>query len=118
MPAEYIPVVLFFVLAAAFPIVTLFAAKLVRPDSPFADKLKPYECGIDPESDSRGRYTVRFYIVAILFVIFDVETIFLFPWAVQFRMLGLFGLMEMGIFLAILVAGYWWIYRKGALDWV
>jgi len=118
VPAEYIPVVLFFVLAAAFPIVTLFAAKLVRPDSPFADKLKPYECGIDPESDSRGRYTVRFYIVAILFVIFDVETIFLFPWAVQFRMLGLFGLMEMGIFLAILVAGYWWIYRKGALDWV
>lgn len=118
MPAEYIPVVLFFLLAAAFPIVTLFAAKLVRPDSPFADKLKPYECGIDPESDSRGRYTVRFYIVAILFVIFDVETIFLFPWAVQFRMLGLFGLMEMGIFLAILIAGYWWIYRKGALDWV
>ena len=78
----------------------------------------PYECGIDPGSDSRGRYTVRFYIVAILFVIFDVETIFLFPWAVQFKVLGLFGLVEMGIFLAILIVGYIWIYKKGALEWV
>ncbi|MSO20202.1 MAG: NADH-quinone oxidoreductase subunit A [Acidobacteria bacterium] len=118
MPSEYIPVVIFLLLAISFPVVSLLAAKLVRPDSPFAAKLMPYECGIDPESSSRGRYTVRFYIVAILFVIFDVETIFLFPWAVQFRMLGLFGLIEMLVFLAILVAGYVWVYRKGALDWV
>ena len=118
VPSEYIPVVIFIVLATAFPVVTLLAAKLVRPDSPFAAKLRPYECGIEPESDSRGRYTVRFYIVAILFVIFDVETIFLFPWAVQFKMLGLFGLIEMGIFLAILIVAYIWIYKKGALEWV
>jgi NADH-quinone oxidoreductase subunit A len=118
VPAEYIPIVIFLVLATAFPVVTLFAAKLIRPDSPFAAKLRPYECGIEPESDSRGRYTVRFYIVAILFVIFDVETIFLFPWAVQFKVLGLFGLIEMGIFLAILIAAYVWIYKKGALEWV
>jgi NADH-quinone oxidoreductase subunit A len=118
MPPEYIPVVIFLVLATLFPVVTLLAAKLVRPQSPFAAKLRPYECGIEPESDSRGRYTVRFYIVAILFVIFDVETIFLFPWAVQFKALGLFGLIEMGIFLAILIVAYIWVYKKGALDWV
>ena len=118
MPSEYIPVVIFLVLATLFPVVTLLAAKLVRPQSPFAAKLRPYECGIEPESDSRGRYTVRFYIVAILFVIFDVETIFLFPWAVQFKVLGAFGLLEMLIFLAILVVAYIWVYAKGALEWV
>ena len=118
MPAEYIPIVIFLVLATLFPVVTLLAAKLVRPSSPYAAKLRPYECGIEPESDSRGRYTVRFYIIAILFVIFDVETIFLFPWAVQFKALGVFGLIEMLIFLGILVVAYIWIYAKGALEWV
>ncbi len=98
MPSAYIPIMIFLVIATLFPVVTLLAAKLVRPDAPFKEKLMPYECGIDPGSDSRGRYTIRFYIVAILFVIFDVETIFLFPWAVQFKVLGLFGLVEMGIF--------------------
>lgn len=118
MPPEYIPIVIFLILATLFPIVTLLLAKLVRPESPYAAKLRPYECGIEPVSDSRGRYTVRFYVVAILFVIFDVETIFLFPWAVQFKMLGLFGLLEMGIFLAILIVAYIWIYKKGALEWI
>ena len=118
MPAEYIPIVIFIVLATLFPVVTLLAAKLVRPSSPYAAKLRPYECGIEPESDSRGRYTVRYYIIAILFVIFDVETIFLFPWAVQFKTLGVFGLVEMLIFLGILVVAYIWIYAKGALEWV
>ncbi|MGH9669992.1 MAG: NADH-quinone oxidoreductase subunit A, partial [Terriglobales bacterium] len=78
----------------------------------------PYECGVDPVGDSRGRYTVRFYIVAILVVVFDVETIFLFPWAVQFKLLGMFGFVEMMIFLGILIVGYIWIWKKGALDWV
>jgi len=118
VPAEYIPIVIFLVLATLFPVVTLLAAKLVRPSSPYAAKLRPYECGIEPESDSRGRYTVRFYIIAILFVIFDVETIFLFPWAVQFKTLGVFGLIEMLIFLGILVVAYIWVYAKGALEWV
>ncbi len=118
MPAEYIPIFFFLALACAFPVVTLLAAKLVRPESPFKEKLMPYECGIDPVSDARGRYTVRFYIVAILFVIFDVETVFLFPWAVQFRHLGLFGLAEMVIFLGLLVIGYIWVWKKGALEWI
>ncbi len=118
MPSEYIPILIFVVLAFAFPTVTLFAAKLVRPSAPLKGKLTPYECGIEPTSDSRGRYTVRFYIIAILFVIFDVETIFLFPWAIQFKQLMLFGLVEMGVFLGILIVGYIWLYKKGALEWI
>lgn len=118
MPSNYIPVVIFIVIATLFPVVTLMAAKLVRPASPGESKLRPYECGIEPQMESRGRYTVRYYIIAILFVIFDVETIFLFPWAVQFKLLGLFGLFEMVIFLAILIVGYIWVYKKGALEWI
>ena len=121
MPYNYIPVVIFLVIAALFPIVTLTAAKLVRPstpESPKDAKFFPYECGIDPQMESRGRYTVRYYIIAILFVIFDVETIFLFPWAVQFKVLGAFGFMEMLIFLGILIVGYIWVYKKGALEWI
>jgi len=117
VPPNYIPVVIFLVIATSFPVVTLIAAKLVRPESPGEAKLLPYECGVDPTIESRGRYTVRYYIIAILFVIFDVETIFLFPWAVQFKVLGAFGFMEMMIFLAILIVGYIWVYKKGALEW-
>jgi len=119
MPPAYIPVLIFAVLAAAFPAVTLLIFQLIRPTSgAVGAKLKPYECGIPAESDSRGRYSVRFYIVAILFVIFDVETVFLFPWAVDYRMLGLYGLVSMFIFLGILIVGYVWLYRKGALEWL
>ena len=118
MPANYVPIFIFMAVAFAIPAVTLLIAKLVRPENPEAAKLMPYECGITPVDDARGRYTVRFYIVAILFVVFDVETIFLFPWAVQFKALGLFGLLEMGIFLTILIVGYVWIWKKGALEWV
>src|SRR2546422_7517076 len=119
MPSRYIPILIYAILAAAFPAVTLIIFKFIRPDSTSAGaKLKPYECGIPPESDARGRYSVRFYIVAILFVIFDVETIFLFPWAVQFKAWGLYGLVTMFVFLGILVIGYIWLYKKGALEWV
>ena len=118
MPSAYIPVLIFAVLVAAFPAVTLIIFKYIRPDSrAVGDRLKPYECGVPPEGDSRGRYSVRFYIIAMLFVIFDVETMFLFPWAVQYKALGLFGLFSMIVFLGILLAGYAWLYKKGALDW-
>ena len=80
-------------------------------------KLKPYECGVPAESDSRGRYSTRFYIIAILFVIFDVETIFLFPWAVQFKSLGWTGLATMASFIALVVAALVYVYKKGALEW-
>ncbi len=118
MPREYIPILIFLAIAIAFPVVTLIVAKLVRPALPFQQKLEAYECGIQAASTARGRYAVRFYIVAMLFVIFDVETIFLFPWAIQYQVLGLFGLVEMLVFLAILIVGYIWIFRKGALEWV
>ncbi|MBV8051448.1 MAG: NADH-quinone oxidoreductase subunit A [Acidobacteriaceae bacterium] len=118
MPQNYIPIFLFVAVVGVLIPVTLIAAKLVRPENPNRVKLMPYECGIDPIGTSRGRYTVRYYIVAILFVVFDVETIFLFPWAVKFKALGVFGLVEMLIFLAILIVGYIWIWKKGALEWV
>ena len=118
MPENYVPILVFVVLAFLFPTVTLLAARLVRPSAPYKEKLTPYECGIEPTSDARGRYTIRFYIIAILFVIFDVETVFLFPWAVQYNVLGLFGLVEMCVFLGILVIGYIWLYKKGALEWI
>ncbi len=118
MPANYYPILVFVVLALAFPIVALALAWVIRPHNPFKEKLEPYECGIVPTGDSRGRYTVRFYIIAILFVIFDVETVFLFPWAIRYQQLKVFGLVEMLVFLGILVVGYIWLYKKGALEWV
>ncbi len=127
MPREYIPVFIFAALAAAFPAVTIIIMKFIRPTSTSGGaKLKPYECGIPAESDSRGRYSTRFYIIAMLFVIFDVETIYLFPWAVSYSHARtfegtnypLYFLASMFVFLGILVVGYIWLYRKGALDWV
>jgi NADH-quinone oxidoreductase subunit A len=118
MPSSYYPILIFLVIAILFPVATIIVAKLIRPSAPFLTKLEAYECGIKAASDSRGRYTVRFYIIAILFVIFDVETIFLFPWAVRYRSLGWFGVAEVAVFLAILIVGYIWAYKKGALEWV
>jgi NADH-quinone oxidoreductase subunit A len=118
MPSAYIPVLIFAVLVAAFPAVTLILFKFIRPDSrAVGDRLKPYECGVPAEGGSRGRYSMRFYIIAMLFVIFDVETMFLFPWAVEYKALGVLGLASMVVFLGILLAGYVWLYKKGALDW-
>jgi NADH-quinone oxidoreductase subunit A len=118
MPEGYLPIFLFMVVAIAFLIVALVAARLVCPEVPTTTKSEAYECGIKAASGSRGRYTVRFYIIAILFVIFDVETIFLFPWAVRYKQLGWFGVAEMAVFLLILIIGYIWAYKKGALEWV
>ncbi len=123
MQNAYIPVLIYALLVIAFPAVTLVLAKFIRPASTsFGAKLKPYECGIPPESDARGRYSVRFFIVAMLFVIFDVETMFLIPWAILYKgwvaaHQGLFALVSMMAFLGILLVGYLWLYKKGALEW-
>src|SRR5499433_3919196 len=101
----YVPIFLFMGLAFLFPVVTLLLARLIRPQSGGEGKLEPYECGVDPDSSARQRYAIRYYVVAILFVIFDVETIFLFPWAIIYRKLALFGLVEMLVFLGILIVG-------------
>ncbi len=124
MQSAYIPVLIYAALVVAFPAVTLVLAQFIRPASTsLGAKLKPYECGIPPESDARGRYSVRFYIVAMLFVIFDVETMFLIPWAILYKgwvavHQGLFALVSMVVFLGILLVGYLWLYKKGALEWV
>jgi NADH-quinone oxidoreductase subunit A len=118
MPEGYVALFVFMAIAILFPIVAIVLAKLVRPSAPFLTKLEAYECGIRAATGSRGRYTVRFYIIAILFVIFDVETIFLYPWAVRYKHLGWFGVAEVAVFLAILILGYIWAYKKGALEWV
>lgn len=118
MPEGYLLIFVFLLAALAFPVVLLFAARLIRPQIPNKTKLEAYECGIEAASNARGRYTVRFYIIAILFVIFDVETVFLFPWAVRYKQLGWFGVAEVSVFLAILVVGYVWAYKKRALEWV
>ena len=114
---SYLPIFLFMAIAFLFPIVTLLVAKLIRPSTGGEGKLAPYECGVDPDSDARQRYAIRYYVVAILFVIFDVETVFLFPWAVMFDRLALFGFIEMMVFLVILIVGYVYIWNRGALRW-
>jgi NADH-quinone oxidoreductase subunit A len=113
----YIPVVIFFLIAVLLPVVLLGVSRLVQRRVFDREKLMPYECGVDPIGDARDRFSVRFYIVAMLFLIFDVETIFLFPWAVIYDRLAVFGLVEMLMFIGILVVGYYYAWRKGALEW-
>jgi NADH-quinone oxidoreductase subunit A len=116
--SQYLPVVILAGLALAFAVVSLAASALLRPNHPTPAKLAPYECGIEPERLPKGeRFSVKFYVVAMLFIIFDIETIFLFPWAVGFRQLGLFGLVEMGVFIGLVFVAYVYIWRSGGLDW-
>jgi NADH-quinone oxidoreductase subunit A len=115
---DYLPIVVLGVLAFVFAVASRAVSHLVRPNRPNPVKLSPYECGNDPIRLPRGeRFSVKFYVVAMLFIIFDIETIFLFPWAVTFRQLGLFGLVEMGIFVVLVFIAYAYIWRKGGLEW-
>ena len=118
MPNAYIPIILFVLVATGFAIFTLILSGLIQSSRYNKVKLEPYECGIETSTDARGRYSVRYYLIAMLFVIFDVETVFMFPWAVIMDELALFGLIEMLVFLFILVLGYVYAWRKGALEWV
>jgi NADH-quinone oxidoreductase subunit A len=115
---QYLPIVILGVLALAFAVLSLSASSLLRPNKPTPAKLAPYECGIEPERLPKGeRFSVKFYVVAMLFIIFDVEIIFLFPWAVGFRQLGLFGLVEMAVFIGLVFVAYVYVWKKGGLDW-
>jgi NADH-quinone oxidoreductase subunit A len=114
---SYIPIFLFVLVATGFAIFTILFARLVHASKPGAIKLEPYECGIEPVGDARDRYSIRYYLIAMLFVIFDVETVVMFPWAVALDRLALFGLIEMLVFLFILVVGYFYAWRTGALEW-
>ena len=113
----YIPIVIFLLVAVGFALFTLLMSQLVQSTKYNKVKLEPYECGIEPTTDARDRYSIRYYLIAMLFVIFDVETVFMFPWAVIMDKLALFGLIEMIVFLAILIAGYAYAWKKGALEW-
>jgi len=117
MLSDYIPIAIFVAVATGFALFTLVFSSLLHSEKYNKVKLEPYECGIEPTTGARDRYSIRYYLVAMLFVIFDVETVFMFPWAVNVDRLALFGLIEMIVFLAILVAGYVYAWKKGALDW-
>ena len=114
---RYFPVLLFIGIALAFGIVTLVLSYLVQPKYPEAEKLSAYECGSEPFSDARMPFPVRYYIFAMLFVIFDIEVIFLYPWALVFNQVGLIGLVEMMIFIGLFVVAYVYAWKKGALEW-
>ena len=117
MRSSYVPIVLFVIVAVGFAVFSILFSRLVHAASPNAVKLEPYECGIETHGDARDRYSIRYYLIAMLFVIFDVETVFMFPWAVSLDRLAVFGLVEMLVFLAILMVGYFYAWKAGALEW-
>ncbi len=117
MLSEFGIVLLFFIVGAMVVVAAVLTARLLRPDRPSAEKLSTYECGEEPIGNSWVKFNVRFYVVALIFLIFDVEVVFLFPWALVYQKLGMFAFVEMMIFLGILVAGYIYVWVKGDLDW-
>jgi NADH-quinone oxidoreductase subunit A len=117
MLTEFGRVLIFLIVGAVFVAIGLVFAWLLRPNRPYASKLMTYECGEVPVGDTRVRFNVRFYVVALIFLIFDVEVVFLFPWATVYKNLGWFAFIEMMVFLAILLVGYAYVWRKGDLDW-
>ncbi len=117
IPENYLPILLFIGIAIVFAAVQLGAGWLVRPSRPYRAKLAPYESGSPLFSDARIQFPMRYYVIAMLFVIFDIEIIFMIPWAVRYKSLGLLGLVEMLVFLGILLVGFWYAWRKGALEW-
>ena len=114
---QYLPIVVLMVLATAFAALSFFASRLLGPHRPTPAKLAPYESGIVPKVDPAQRFPVRFYLVAMIFIIFDIEIIFLYPWAVIFRRVGLFALWEMVLFAAAVFVSFIYLISNGALDW-
>ncbi len=117
MLQEYLPILIFLGIAGAIGLVLLGLGFLIGRGDKTDDKLSPYECGFEAFDDSRMKFDVRYYLVAILFIIFDLEIAFLFPWAVSLDTVGKFGLLAMALFLAILVVGFIYEWKKGALEW-
>ena len=115
--ANYFPIAIFLVLAAVIASAMLGGSLLAARQKPYAEKLSAYECGFEPFDDARRRFDVRFYLVAILFIIFDLEVAFLFPWAISLSHIGVFGFFSMMAFLAVLTVGFIYEWCKGALDW-
>ena len=116
-PLNYIPILIFMVIAVAFGAIQLLVGRIVRPSRPYRAKLAPYESGSPLFSDARVQFPIRYYIIAMLFVIFDIEIVFMFPWAVALGEIGWFGFLSMIAFLTVLTVGFVYEWRKGALDW-
>ena len=114
---EYFPILVFLAIAGAVSLAMVGASVLIARQRPNKEKLSPYECGFDPFDDARIRFDVRYYLVAILFIIFDLEVAFLFPWAVSLGDIGMFGFWSMVVFLAVLTIGFIYEWKKGALEW-
>ena len=117
MLGEYLPILLFLFVAIVIALALLAIGWLLGPKRPEAEKLSPYECGFEAFEDARMKFDVRYYLIAILFIIFDLEIAFLFPWAVVFDKIGAIALIEMALFLALLVVGFAYVWKKGALEW-
>ncbi len=115
--AEYLPILIFLAIAIGLAAIIIVASLLVARQSPDSEKVSAYECGFEPFEDSRQKFDVRYYLVAILFIIFDLEVAFLFPWAVSLGNIGLFGFWSMVFFLGVLTVGFIYEWRKGALEW-
>jgi NADH-quinone oxidoreductase subunit A len=115
--AAFIPILMMVIVATGFAVATLVASHFLGRRINDPAKLLPYECGVTPVGTARERFHTRFYLVAMLFIVFDIETVFIYPWAVVYRQLALFGLIEMGVFIAILLAGLIYVWGKGALEW-
>src|SRR5438270_14048311 len=113
----YLPILVFIVIAGVIAVAMVGGSLLAARQKPYAEKLSPYECGFEPFDDARRRFDVRFYLVSLLFIIFDLEVAFLFPWAVSLSDIGLFGFLSMMVFLAVLTIGFIYEWCKGALDW-
>ncbi len=117
IPNNYLPIGVFLLVALAFGVGSLVLGYFLRPSRPYREKLMAYESGVTPLSDARAPFPMRYYMIAMLFVIFDIEVVFLYPWAVAFHGLGLTALVEMLVFIAILLVGYVYAWKKGALEW-
>lgn len=117
LAADYLPILIFLAIAIALGIVLILAAVVVAVRAPDPEKLSAYECGFNAFDDARMKFDVRFYLVAILFIIFDLEVAFLFPWAVAFKDVGLVGFWSMIVFLGVLTVGFAYEWKKGALEW-
>jgi len=117
MLMDYLPILILVGLAALFAGGSILLSSLLGPRRPTSEKLSPYECGVELVGSARERFSVKFYLVAMLFIIFDMEIVFLYPWAVVFREFKAFGLASMGTFLLILLVGYFYVWKKGGLEW-
>jgi len=115
--AEYLPTLLFLIVATGIGIALLIIGNLLGPKRPTLEKLSPYECGFEAFEDARMQFDVRYYLIAIQFIVFDLEIIFIVPWATVFRELGVLGLIEMGIFAGMLLLGFVYVWKRGALEW-